>query len=87
MKKNKPTVDTIRLNYYTQYFILYRHRRQNIPANTGYSPNAVSMLGHRLRRWPNIEIALGECPVFAGIPILHRLDLSLFSLVNVDAIF
>ena len=24
------------------------------------------MLGHRLRRWPNIETALGECPVFAG---------------------
>ena len=36
------------------------------PANTGHSPNAVSMLAHRLRRWPNIETALGECPVFAG---------------------
>ena len=24
------------------------------------------MLAHRLRRWPNIETALGECPVFAG---------------------
>ena len=23
------------------------------------------MLAHRLRRWPNIETALGECPVFA----------------------
>ena len=39
----------------------------NVPANTGHSPNAVSMLAHRLRRWPNIETALGECPVFAGI--------------------
>ena len=29
-------------------------------------PNAVSMLVHRLRRWPNIETVLGECLVFAG---------------------
>ena len=36
------------------------------PENTGHSPNALSMLGQRLRRWPNIETALGECPVFAG---------------------
>ena len=36
------------------------------PANTGHSPYAVSMLGHRLRRWPNIKTASGECPVFAG---------------------
>ena len=38
-----------------------------IPATTGHLPNAVSMLAHRLRRWPNIETALGECPVFAGM--------------------
>ena len=37
------------------------------PANTGHSPKAVSMLAHRLWRWPNIETALGECPVFAGV--------------------
>ena len=37
-----------------------------IPAYTRHSPNAVSMLGHRLRRWLNIETALVECPVFAG---------------------
>ena len=24
------------------------------------------MLAHRLRRWPNIENALDECPAFAG---------------------
>ena len=36
------------------------------PANTGNSPNAVSMLVHRLRRWTNIETALDECPVLAG---------------------
>ena len=40
----------------------------NNPGNTGNSPNAVSMLAHRLRRWRNIETALGECPVFAGKP-------------------
>ena len=37
-------------------------RPDRIPANTGHSPNVVSMLGQRLRRWPNIETALG----FAG---------------------
>ena len=37
-----------------------------IPANTGHSPNAVSMLGQHRRRCANIETALGECPVFAG---------------------
>ena len=36
------------------------------PANTGYSPNAVSMLDQRRRRWANIETALGECPAIAG---------------------
>ena len=38
----------------------------SLPANKGDLPNAVSMLAYRLRRWPNIETALGECPVFAG---------------------
>ena len=33
----------------------------------GYSPNAVSLLDHRLWRWPSIETALGEWPVFAGM--------------------
>ena len=35
-----------------------------------HSPNAVSMLAHRIRRWPNIETALGECLVFAGRAII-----------------
>ena len=26
------------------------------PANTRHSPNGVSMLAHRLRRWPNMEM-------------------------------
>ena len=30
------------------------------PANTGQSPNAISMSGHRRRLWFNIETALGE---------------------------
>ena len=34
------------------------------PANTGYFPNAVSMLDQRRRRWANIEATLGECDVF-----------------------
>ena len=41
-----------------------------VPANTGHSSNAVSILVHRLRRWPNIETALDECPVFAEV--VHR---------------
>ena len=36
-----------------------------ISANKRHSPNAVSMLAHRLRRWTNIQTALGECLVFA----------------------
>ena len=36
-------------------------------ANTCHSPNAVSMLKYSLRRWPSIEIALGDCPVFSGV--------------------
>ena len=35
-------------------------------ANTRHSPNAVSMLVHCRRRWPNTETALGECLVSAG---------------------
>ena len=42
-------------------------KRCGYPANAEHSPNAVSMLAHRLRRWPNIETALCECPVFAGL--------------------
>ena len=33
---------------------------------TAQQTRGVSMLVHRLRRWSNIETALGECPVFAG---------------------
>ena len=42
------------------------------PANTRTSPNAVSMLAHRLRTWLNIETALGECLVFAGLITLTQ---------------
>ena len=40
-----------------------------IPANSGHSPNAVSMLGQRQRRYAGIETALVECTAFAGICI------------------
>ena len=39
------------------------------PANTGNSPNTISMSAHRLH-WPNIETALGECLVFAERPAI-----------------
>ena len=32
--------------------------RVEYQADTGLASNAVSMLAHRLRRWPNIETAL-----------------------------
>ena len=31
-----------------------------LTANTWHSPNAVSMLNQRLRRWPDTETALGD---------------------------
>ena len=34
--------------------------------NMGHSPNDVSMLAHRHRRWTHIETLFGECSVFAG---------------------
>ena len=34
-------------------------------ANTGQSPNAVSMSGQRRRRWGNIETMLGKWHLFA----------------------
>ena len=37
------------------------------PSNTGHSPNVVSLLVQRQRRWANIETALGECLVFARL--------------------
>ena len=44
--------------------------------NTIHWPNVCSMLGHRLRRWPNTEPTLGQCVVFAGSrprvsPLMH----------------
>ena len=38
-----------------------------IPATSIRWANAGLMLAHSLRRWPNINTALGQCPVFAGI--------------------
>ena len=42
-----------------------------ISANTGRSPNAGTILAHRLRRWPNIVPALCERIVFAEICIKY----------------
>ena len=36
------------------------------PARTRHWPNVVSMLGHRLRRWPSIETTKGQCLVLAA---------------------
>ena len=37
------------------------------PANTVHWPNAGLMLARRLRRRPNVNPALGQCIVFAGL--------------------
>ena len=42
------------------------HYKITFPANTGYWPNAVLMLTHRLRRWASISTASGQRLVFAG---------------------
>ena len=49
-----------------------------ISASTSHSPNAVSMLGQRRRRWSNIETTLGECLVFAASMAL------LYSVMNAN---
>ena len=36
-----------------------------ICTNTWHSPNAVLTLLHSVRRWPDIETALGDCTVFS----------------------
>ena len=49
------------------------------PANAIHSANVGLMLGHRLRRWPNIKPALAEWIVFAGavlIPVDRKLPLN-----------
>ena len=52
------------------YYLITILTAKIVPANTGHSSNAVSMLAQRLRRWPNIETALYECPVYAGALLL-----------------
>ena len=42
-----------------------------IPANTRHSPNAGLMLAQRLRRWSNINPALGDRLVIAGLLGCH----------------
>ena len=44
------------------------------PANTRHSPIAGAMLVQRLRRWPNIEPAMGECLAFAENMMMMAAD-------------
>ena len=41
------------------------------------------MLAHRLRRCPNIETALGECPVFAGTDAMRDVACFIYHAMNV----
>ena len=47
-------------------YLFLKHAFSYSPANTCHSYNAVSMLDQRLGRWPAIETALGDCPVFCS---------------------
>ena len=42
--------------------------RSRPPAKTICSPKVSSMLGHRLRRRPDIELILGDCLLFSALP-------------------
>ena len=46
--------------------LLYSLLCTSTSANTCHSPRAVSMLNYSLRRWPSIDIVLGDWSVFAG---------------------
>ena len=48
-------------------FITSADARHNVPANTRHSAKAGSMLGQRRRRWTNIQPALAQCHVCAGV--------------------
>ena len=41
------------------------------PANTGRSPNPVSKLGQRLRRWAKVETVLSKWHLFARVLLLR----------------
>ena len=47
-------------------FIMISSVNRPTPANTTHWNNVGLMLGHRLRRWPNIKPTLFQCVVFAG---------------------
>ena len=49
--------------------------RTHFPTNTLYSANDGLMLGHRLRRCPNINPPLSVYIVFAGLAVLMALSL------------
>ena len=46
---------------------LCQQHEYNFPEDPRPSSNSGSVLGHRLRRWPNIKPELGECLIFAVI--------------------
>ena len=47
-------------------WVIQPHYKTMGTTPTRHSPNTVFMLVQRLRRWPNIKPALGECTLFAG---------------------
>ena len=51
------------------------------PANTRHRHTVVLMLRQRLRRWPNIRPAIGQCLVFTG-----AVSMTLHDYINIDLI-
>ena len=54
-------------------FLFVFQKEWTIPANMRHWPNAGLIMAHHLRRWANIGPALGQCFVFAGIPLCYYL--------------
>ena len=57
----------VRLPLISKWTFKQARGSRTIPANKRHWANAGSMLGHRLRRWPNIDPALAQCLLLAGM--------------------
>ena len=52
---------------YCQYFLdFFSIVASENPLSTLHSPSVDLLLGHRLRRWPNIKTTLAQCLVCTG---------------------
>ena len=59
------------------------HERED-PANTWYSPNAVSMLAHSLRLWANMEQLRVNAPVVIAYCCTVNNNIVCIDYINID---